>query len=50
MVWLRPIALGGLLTVTLPIVKRASQSIFNNRKINIDCLDLLAVGLSYGQG
>ena len=49
-VWLRPIALGGLLTVTLPIVKRASQSIFNNRKINIDCLDLLAVGLSYGQG
>ncbi|WP_200817741.1 HAD-IC family P-type ATPase, partial [Calothrix rhizosoleniae] len=50
LVWLRPIALGSLATVTLPIAKRASQSLWSDRKINIDCLDLLAVGLSYGQG
>ena len=50
LVWLRPFALASLLTVTLPILKRASQSIFGERKINIDCLDLLAVSLSYGQG
>lgn len=50
LVWLRPIALASLVTVTLPIVKRASQSIFGDRQLNIDCLDLLAVGLSYGQG
>ncbi|MGK7951122.1 MAG: heavy metal translocating P-type ATPase [Xenococcaceae cyanobacterium] len=48
--WLRPIALVSLLTVTLPIAKRASESLWRDRKINIDCLDLLAVGLSYGQG
>ncbi len=50
LVWLRPIALASLVTVTLPIVKRASQSIFGEGQLNIDCLDLLAVGLSYGQG
>ena len=50
LVWLRPVALASLVTVTLPIVKRASQSIFGDRQLNIDCLDLLAVGLSYGQG
>ena len=50
LVWLRPVALASLVTVTLPIVKRASQSIFSERQLNIDCLDLLAVGLSYGQG
>ncbi len=50
LVWLRPLALASLLTVTLPILKRASQSIFGERKINIDCVDLLAVSLSYGQG
>jgi Cu2+-exporting ATPase len=48
--WLRPIALASLLTLTLPIAKRASESLWHDRKINIDCLDLLAVGLSYGQG
>ncbi|MDJ0591324.1 MAG: heavy metal translocating P-type ATPase [Pleurocapsa sp. MO_226.B13] len=50
LVWLRPVALASLLTVTLPIVKRASESLWRDRKINIDCLDLLAVSLSYGQG
>ena len=50
LVWLRPIALTSLVTVTLPIVKRASQSILGDRKLNIDCLDLLALGLSYWQG
>ncbi len=50
LVWLRPLALASLLTVTLPILKRASQSIFGEGKINIDCVDLLAVSLSYGQG
>ena len=50
LVWLRPIALASLGTVTLPIIKRAIQSLFGDRKINIDCLDLLALGLSYSQG
>ncbi len=50
LIWLRPLALASLVTVTFPILKRASQSIFGERKINIDCLDLLAVSLSYGQG
>lgn len=50
LVWLRPVALASLVTVTLPILKRASQSIFGKGQLNIDCLDLLAVGLSYGQG
>ncbi|MCU0532451.1 MAG: heavy metal translocating P-type ATPase [Hydrococcus sp. Prado102] len=49
-VGLRPIALASLAAVTLPIVKKASQSLWRDRKINIDCLDLLALGLSYGQG
>ncbi|HHP7232980.1 MAG TPA: heavy metal translocating P-type ATPase, partial [Xenococcaceae cyanobacterium] len=48
--WLRPVAVASLLTVTLPIVKRASGSIWCDRQLNIDCLDLLALGLSYGQG
>ncbi|MGV2829346.1 heavy metal translocating P-type ATPase [Myxosarcina sp. GI1(2024)] len=50
LLWLRPLALASLVTVTIPIAKRASQSIWRDRKVNIDCLDLLAVGLSYGQG
>jgi cation transport ATPase len=50
LIWLRPIALVSLLTITLPIAKRASESLWCDRRINIDCLDLLAVGLSYGQG
>ena len=50
LVWLRPMAWTSLLTLTLPIVKRASISLWRDRKMNIDCLDLLALGLSYGQG
>ncbi|MDJ0696397.1 heavy metal translocating P-type ATPase [Mastigocoleus sp. MO_188.B34] len=50
LVWLRSVALASLVTVTLPIAKRAIQSLFGDRKINIDCLDLLALGLSYSQG
>ena len=50
LIWLRPISLASLLAVTLPIVKRASQSLFSQRQINIDCLDLLALSLSFWQG
>lgn len=39
LVWLQPVALASLVTVTLPILKRASQSLWSDRKINIDCLD-----------
>ncbi|MEM7591641.1 MAG: heavy metal translocating P-type ATPase, partial [Cyanobacteria bacterium P01_A01_bin.83] len=50
LIWLRPVALASLITVTLPVVKKASRSLWRDRKINIDCLDLLALGLSYSQG
>ncbi|WP_425461547.1 heavy metal translocating P-type ATPase [Hyella patelloides] len=50
LIWLRPVALASLVAVTLPVVKKASQSLLRDRKINIDCLDLLALSLSYGQG
>ncbi len=50
LIWLRPIALGSLVAVTLPIVKKASQSLFGDRRLNIDCLDFLALSLSYWQG
>jgi Cu2+-exporting ATPase len=50
LLWLRPIAWTSLVTLTLPIVKRASVSLWRDRKINIDCLDLVALVLSYGQG
>ncbi len=50
LLWLRPLALASLVTVTLPIAKRASQSLWRERRMNIDCVDLLAVSLSYGQG
>jgi len=50
LLWLRPIAWTSLITLTLPIVKRASMSVWRDRKINIDCLDLVALVLSYGQG
>ncbi len=50
LLWLRPIAWTSLVVLTLPIVKRASISLWRDRKINIDCLDLVALGLSYGQG
>ena len=48
--WLRPIAWTTLVTITFPIVKRAIVSLWRDRKLNIDCLDLMALGLSYGQG
>ncbi|MGK7916483.1 MAG: heavy metal translocating P-type ATPase, partial [Prochloraceae cyanobacterium] len=50
LLWLRPFALASLATVTFPIAKRASQSLWRDRRMNIDCVDLLAVSLSYGQG
>lgn len=50
LLWLRPIAWLGLITITFPIVKRASVSLWRDQKLNIDCLDLMALGLSYGQG
>lgn len=48
--WLRPLAIASLVSVTLPIFKRASQSLFRHRHLNIDCLDLLALVFSYCQG
>jgi len=50
LLWLRPIAWTSLVVLTLPIVKRASISLWRDHKLNIDCLDLVALGLSYGQG
>jgi Cu2+-exporting ATPase len=50
LLWLRPIAWTSLVVLTLPIVKRASISLWRDQKLNIDCLDLVALGLSYGQG
>ncbi|MGK7928603.1 MAG: heavy metal translocating P-type ATPase [Spirulina sp.] len=44
--FLRPIAAGTLAFIALPIAKRALNSIFKERRLNIDCLDLLALTFS----
>ncbi|MBE9174944.1 heavy metal translocating P-type ATPase [Synechocystis salina LEGE 06155] len=39
-----------LLTAAFPVARRAYASVATQRKINIDCLDLMALGLSGMQG
>jgi Cu2+-exporting ATPase len=46
----RPLAIATLMLAMLPIAQRAFQSIWQKRRLNIDCLDLLAVSLSAWQG
>lgn len=48
--WLRPIAIGTLILAAYPVAKRAIASILVDQKLNIDCLDLLALVLSGLQG
>jgi Cu2+-exporting ATPase len=47
---LRPLALAALLAATLPVAQRAFHSLFQQRRLNIDCLDFLALSLSAWQG
>ncbi|KKD36779.1 ATPase [Limnoraphis robusta CS-951] len=48
--WLRPLAWGSLALVTFPVAQRAFYSLFVKQKLNIDCLDLLALSLGGAQG
>jgi Cu2+-exporting ATPase len=48
--WLRPVAAATLATTIWPIAQRAYKSIAQDRRLNIDCLDLLALSLSAWQG
>ncbi|MEA5537550.1 heavy metal translocating P-type ATPase [Limnoraphis robusta Tam1] len=48
--WLRPLAWGSLAIVTFPVAQRAFYSLFVKQKLNIDCLDLLALSLGGAQG
>lgn len=48
--WLRPLAAATLATTIFPIAQRACQSLWQDRRLNIDCLDLLALSLSAWQG
>ncbi len=48
--WLRPLAWGSLAFVTFPVAQRAFYSLFVKQKLNIDCLDLLALSLGGAQG
>lgn len=48
--FLRPIAAIALLASALPVAQRAFHSLVMQRRFNIDCLDLLALGLSGWQG
>jgi len=48
--WLRPVAATTLAATIWPIAQRAYKSIAQNRRLNIDCLDLLALSLSAWQG
>ncbi len=48
--WLRPFAWGSLALVTFPVAQRAFYSLFVKQKLNIDCLDLLALSLGGAQG
>lgn len=45
-----PLVVATLAAATLPVAKRAVESICKNRKLNIDCLDLIAVTLTSLQG
>ena len=46
----RPLAVVTLAMAIFPIAQRAFQNIWQKRRLNIDCLDLLAVSLSAWQG
>ncbi len=48
--WLRPVAATTLAAAIWPIAQRAFKSISQERRLNIDGLDLLALGLSAWQG
>ncbi|WP_413162261.1 heavy metal translocating P-type ATPase [Capilliphycus salinus ALCB114379] len=48
--WLRPFAWGSLALVAFPVAQRAFYSLFVKQKLNIDCLDLLALSLGGAQG
>ena len=48
--WLRPVAATTLAATIWPIAQRAYKSIAQERRLNIDCLDLLALSLSAWQG
>jgi len=48
--WLRPLAATTLALTVWPIAQRAFKSISQDRRLNIDCLDLLALSLSAWQG
>ena len=47
---LRPLALTALVAAAFPVAQRALDSLINQRRLNIDCLDFLALSLSAGQG
>lgn len=48
--FLRVGAIASLIAATLPVAQRAVNSIFQKQKLNIDCLDLLAIVFSGLQG
>ncbi|MGK7944106.1 MAG: heavy metal translocating P-type ATPase [Microcystaceae cyanobacterium] len=47
---LRPLALTALILAALPVAQRAIRSIFIEKRLNIDCLDILALTFSGLQG
>jgi P-type Cu2+ transporter len=47
---LRPLMWGTLTVTVLPVAKRAFKSLFFDKRLNIDCLDFLALSLSCSQG
>lgn len=48
--FLRPVAAIALLAAAFPVAKRAWKSAIEQHRLNIDCLDLLALSLSGAQG
>ncbi len=48
--WLRPVARMVLISAILPVAQKAFKSLFLEGKLNIDCLDFLALSLSSLQG
>lgn len=47
---LRPLAVLAVFAAALPVAQRAWRSLLIKRRLNIDCLDLLAISLSGWQG
>lgn len=45
-----PLIFGSLLLTALPVAQRAFRSLFFERRLNIDCLDFLALSFSCSQG